>query len=63
MLGDEGFDELMREIMAQGYDQETAAHYAALIGDIPIGDDAGNMIVMENGKVIATLKPLNMFED
>lgn len=53
--------ELTREIMAQGYDEATASHYAVLIGDTPARDAHGNVIVVEQGRTIATLKPLKMF--
>jgi hypothetical protein len=62
MISEEGFYKLIAEIQSQGYDQETAGHYAVLIGDMPIVDDAGNVVVMENGKVLARLKPLKFFE-
>lgn len=47
--------ELVREIMRQGYDQETASRYAVLIGDTPELDPAGNVIVRDGDQVLATL--------
>jgi hypothetical protein len=54
--------DLTREIMAQGYDEATAANYAVMIGDTPCLDVAGNVIVMDAGRPVATLKPLEMFK-
>jgi hypothetical protein len=53
---------LTAEIMKQGYDLETAGRYAALIGDTPVVDAEGNVLVMEGGEVVARLKPLRMFQ-
>jgi hypothetical protein len=53
--------ELTGQIMAQGYDEATASDYAVLIGDCPIKDDDGHIVVMDDGKIVATLKPLRMF--
>jgi len=62
-MTEEGFNRLVDEIMAQGYDEETAARYAALIGDLPIIDDTdGKLLVMENGQVLARLNPLKFFD-
>ena len=59
----DGLEELMREIKSQGIDEKTAWHYAALIGDTPITDKAGNcIIVMDGTKEIARLKPLKFFD-
>lgn len=55
-------NELTREIMAQGYDEKIASDYAVLIGDTPCTDHAGNVLVMAGAVVVATLKPLKMFE-
>ena len=61
-LSMEGFEKLAREIMALGYDEETASHYAALIGDTPAVDDAGQVVVLdEHGQELARLA-LNFFE-
>jgi hypothetical protein len=62
MMNEETFGQLVDEIMSQGYDEETAVRYAVLIGDIPIADEHGNIIVMSGGKELARLKPLKMFE-
>jgi len=61
MMEFDAFNKLVDQIMAQGHDDETAARYAGLIGDLPIRDEAGNLLVMEGEKVIARLKPLKMF--
>lgn len=56
------FEILISEIMAQGFDRNTAGHFAALIGDTPVSDLAGNILVPDaSGKIIATLKPLKFF--
>ncbi|MGC3961574.1 MAG: hypothetical protein QM813_27710 [Verrucomicrobiota bacterium] len=44
----DGFCELIREIQGQGVDRDTAGHYAALIGDTPLMDEQGRIVVMEN---------------
>jgi len=62
MTDDNSLTEMTREIMAQGYDEETASHYAVLIGDTPCMDEVGNVYVMDGEKEIARLKPLKMFE-
>jgi hypothetical protein len=53
--------ELIAEIMAQGYDRKTAGKYAVLIGDTPVADQDGNILVMDGRRVVAKLKPLKMF--
>jgi len=62
-MSQEAFAELTAQIMEQGYDLATACHYAALIGDLPISDGQGNIIVREYGHELAQLKPLAMFLD
>ena len=57
------FKALAEEIMSQGYDQATAIHYASLISDTPTADEQGNIVVVEQGQVIARLKPLKFFGD
>ena len=61
MMNEDSLTELTREIMAQGYDEETASDYAVLVGDTPCMDKAGNVVVMDGNKEIARLKPLKMF--
>ena len=61
MMDQNSLAELTREIMAQGYDVRTASRYAALIGDLPLTDERGNIIVRDGKTVLATLKPLKMF--
>ena len=57
----EGFKKLIDEIAAQGHSRETAAHYASLVAGLPTHDAAGNVLVMEGEKVIATLNPLKCY--
>lgn len=61
MMDEKSLTELAHEIMTQGIGESTAWHYAALIGDLPLKDKSGNIIVRENGREIATLKPLKIF--
>jgi len=62
MMDMDAFRELAKEIMAQGYDESTALHYASLIGDVPMADEAGNVVVQdERGREVARLKPLSIF--
>lgn len=62
MMTEEGFRELVKEIMALGYDAHTAAQYAGLIGDTPIRDQDDKIVVEDDhGKVLARLK-LGFFE-
>jgi len=57
MMNEEQFRELMREIQALGYDEETAGEYAAIVGDTPEIDESGLTVVRsENGMVLARLK-------
>jgi hypothetical protein len=63
MIDAHGFGELVQEIMRQGYDEETAAHYAMLIGDRPGYDSEGKIVVRENGLKLARLKPLKVFDE
>ena len=59
----ESLDELAAEIRGLGYDRRTAGHYAALIGDTPMGDDQGRIVVIdEQGKELARL-PLKFFDE
>lgn len=64
IMNDTDFIEpMIEQIMAQGYDRETAGRFAVLIGDTPVEDEHRNVLVMEGTKVIATLKPLPMFKE
>lgn len=71
MLDEKAFDELVSEIVAQGsypdgapIDEATAVQYAIWIGDRPIVDEAGNVIVLDGkGHEVAKLRPLKMFAD
>lgn len=55
------FNQLADEIMAQGFDDETASHFAALLGDTPVRDQADNIVVMDGKVILAVLKPLKFF--
>ena len=57
MITPENFKRIVAAIQAQGYDEATAGHYAALIGDTPRLDADGNILVIdETGKEIARVK-------
>jgi len=57
MLDQSHFMALVEEIETLGYDTDTAAHYAASIGDRPVFDEPGNVLVLDDGnKVIARLR-------
>jgi hypothetical protein len=59
---EESFSRLIDEIMALGYDEKTAGDFAVFIGDTPIQDEQGNIIVMQDGQVVARLN-LKSFAD
>ena len=61
-MSDEEFNELAAEIEKLGYDAETAAYYAARIGDRPILDENGLVVVQRGREVLARLK-LKFFQD
>jgi hypothetical protein len=53
----ESFNAFIDEIMALGYDEETAGNYAAIIGDIPVMDEQGRVVVLDDtGKELARLE-------
>ena len=53
---------LAAQIMAQGYDEKTASLYAALIGDTPLSDGQGHVIVRDgHGRELARIKRPAMF--
>jgi ribulose-5-phosphate 4-epimerase/fuculose-1-phosphate aldolase len=58
----ESFQELIDAIMALGYDERTAGHYAVLVGDTPVRDEQGRIVVCENGRELARLN-LKYFDD
>jgi hypothetical protein len=62
MIEFDDFKILIDEIEAQGYDRETAGEYAALLGDTPLYNEAGDIVVMEGDRIVATLKPLKFYE-
>jgi hypothetical protein len=55
-------EELVAEIMAQGYRRERARLFAALIGPVPRRRSDGSIPVRRYGEVIALLKPLKSLE-
>lgn len=62
MMDRDTLTKLAMEIAAQGFDHATASRFAVLIGDTPIRDSAGRIIVQdEAGRITATLSPLGCF--
>jgi hypothetical protein len=62
MMTQESLTELTRQIMEQGYDRKTAGLYAAMIGDLPISDGHGKIVVQdEHGRELARIKRPKMF--
>lgn len=56
----EQFSKLVDDIMAQGYDEDTACEYAALLGDtIPLDEEGRWLVVDQRGNVLARLTPLH----
>lgn len=55
-MDQEAFNKLVDEIMTKGYDEATAAKFAAIIGDTPMIDENDNIVVVENGQELARLK-------
>lgn len=63
-MNESDLDALALEIRLQGYDELSAWRYAQLIGDTPVFDERGNIVVREDdGTVLATLKPLKFFAE
>jgi hypothetical protein len=58
---DESFAALIDAIHALGFDRETAGQYAVWIGDCPIFDADGKVVVMDKGAVIDRID-LNYFD-
>jgi len=55
------FDALIDAIVALGFDEETAGRYASLIGDTPVLDSEGKIVVLDhNGKELFRI-PLDYF--
>lgn len=62
MMDENTFNELVDEIMSKGYDEATAAKYASIIGDTPLVDENGAVVIKDKGKELARLK-LKFFGD
>lgn len=54
---------LRRAIMGLGYDESTASRFAVLLGDTPLKDADGNILVMEGDTLLATLPPLKTLRE
>jgi hypothetical protein len=59
----EGFEDMAKAIMAAGYDSETAYEYASLIGDTPLVDGGGNVVVKDGDQVLARLNLAKWMEE
>lgn len=62
MIELEAFCELVREIQGQGVASDLAGEYASLIGDTPLYDEQGRIVVMDGDRELARLKPLRFFD-
>lgn len=59
MIDVEGFKQLVQALQQRGYAAATAETYAALIGDTPEEDAAGQWVIRdEQGKILDTIAPL-----
>jgi hypothetical protein len=57
MISREDLARLAKEIAGLGYYEETASHYACLIGDTPCVDEHGRIVVIDgNGRELARFK-------
>jgi len=57
MLTKKGFNRLVTAIERLGFDEETAAQYAARIGDTPCVDESGRVgVTEETGRELAQLR-------
>ncbi len=56
-------EDLILEIMTQGYTREVAHRYAVYIDDRPKQDKNGNILVKRGRQEIARLRPLKFFSD
>ena len=53
----ESFIELIKAIEGKGFDRETAGKFAVIIGDTPVFDETGNVVVIDDGgKELARFK-------
>ena len=61
MLDERAFAELVKEIEALGYERSVAGRYAVEIGDTPVIDEQGNVLIIQGDKIVARLKGLSRF--
>jgi len=52
-MTEEAFNKLVDELMELGHGEDTAAEYAALIGDTPRRDAQGFIMVVKDGQTVA----------
>lgn len=57
------FNDLVSEITRQGYEPAEAARLARLIGDTPVMDEQGRVVVFDGEREVARLQPLKFFGD
>jgi len=55
MIEEHAFSELVNQIKSLGIDENTAAHYAMLIGDTPCLDENGKTVVEQDNVILARL--------
>lgn len=63
MMDSKTLTELTREIMTHGYDEARASHFAVLLGDTPLKDLQGRVLVMDGAQLLATLPPLKFYAE
>jgi hypothetical protein len=63
MIDEDSFHEVVMQIMKQGYSEAEALKFAFLIGDTPMTDEQGRLVVMDGDMVLARLEPLPNSED
>ncbi len=61
-MNEEQFNALVDEIMSRGYSEAIAAEYAAAIGDTPLRDELGRIVVIMDNGTVARLAPLKFFD-
>ncbi len=52
MFTQEGFNNLIDRLIELGVQEEKACDYAAIIGDTPVSDGNGNVLIIKDGKII-----------
>ena len=59
MMDLEGFDQLVQALRERGFNDATAQKYAAIIGDTPEENAAGQWVIRDDhGQVLDTIAPI-----